>query len=171
MANLIPDAQPVPIFLDRWGITVPFVTVDHNDLFVVIRHLCDELEIDYDTQIDKIMADEDFNKPDTLVELRVPTRGGRQRMWGLRKPEAAMWVGGISARRVKPSVRGKFQELRQDIIHAADKIAFGDLSGALTVSSVPARGGELHVGDCPRCHTHLIYVVTQEGSFLKLAEQ
>jgi hypothetical protein len=67
----------------------------------------------------------------------------------LRKQEAALWIGLINPLKVKPALRERMQEIRAGILYSADRIVFGDRTGALTLSSRPARGGDLDVGDCP----------------------
>jgi antirepressor protein len=171
MSELIPEARLLTVYMEKWDLSVPFVQVDSGTLYIFVRRMCSELEIDGNSQLDKIMNDDRFNDDEALVELRVLTEGGRQKVWCLRKPEAAMWIGEISSRRVKSSVRGRLREVQEDIKMYADKVIFGDLSNVLVVNSTPARGGELHVGGCPRCRTPLLLVVNDQGIFLKLAEK
>lgn len=163
MKDLIPEARLIPVYLPEWGITVPYAQVDGGPLYIVVRMMCVELGVNVDGQVEKLSEEYPKETTDIMVEMRVPTGGGRQRMWCLRKAEAALWVATINPRKVKPPFRGHLEEIRQTMLLAADRIVFGDHTNTLIVSSTPARGGNLHLGDCPKCRTTLGGHFTPEG--------
>lgn len=167
MTDLVPEARLIPVYLEELQLTAPFAQVDAGSpVYVVVRMMCAELGVGVDSQLDKLGVEYDDDAPGVLVDLRIPTGGGRQVMKCLRKAEAALWIVGITPRKVKPQFRTRLEEIRQAILLAADRIVFGDHSNTLVVSSAPARGGELDAGGCPICKTHLVHHIGPDGNWL-----
>lgn len=153
--EIVPEGRYIPVALPELGITAHWVLSPDGAPFLAVRATCSELGVSVQGQLDKLAADDTYNAPDVLAEYRIETNGGRQVVKCLRRREAALWIATIKPGKVKAELAGRIAEIRAGILHAAERLVFGDMTGALTVSSTPARGGDLHVGGCPRCHAPL----------------
>jgi hypothetical protein len=168
---LVPEGQYLPIALPELGITAHWVLSPDGGKYLAVRATCDELGVAPNRQLAKLALDDTYNTPDVLRDFRIETAGGRQVTKCLRKAEAALWIGLINPLKVKPALRGRMQEIRAAILYSADRIVFGDRTGALTLSSSPARGGSLDVGGCPRCRAPLGLHVGPDGLSLYVIEE
>lgn len=168
--ELVPEGRYIPVAVPELGITAHWVLDDDNTPYLAVRATCGELGVAANGQLEKLAADDGYNDPAILREFRIETGGGRQVVKCLRKAEAALWIATIKPGKVKPELAGRIAEIRAGILHAADRLVWGDRSGALTISSTPARGGDLHLGGCPRCHTPLAAHVDQHGITLSIVD-
>lgn len=98
------------------------VQMESGDIYVPIRHLCELLGVSYQGQIDRIRRDPVLEKYESLVVIDDERRGGPQATNCLALKFVPGWLFGISARRVKESVRDKlvlYQEQVYDVIWQA----------------------------------------------------
>jgi P22_AR N-terminal domain len=168
---LVPEGQYLPIALPDLGITAHWVLSPDSAKYLAVRATCEELGVAPNGQLAKLALDETYNGPKVLCDFRIESAGGRQVTKCLRKAEAALWIGLINPLKVKAELRGRMQEIRAAILYSADRIVFGDRTGALTLSSRPAQGGDLDVGACPRCRAHLgLHVGDPHGLSLHIIE-
>ena len=170
MADLVPEGRYLPMFLPELGITAHWVMSPEGSPYLAVRATCADLGVLPDRQLQKLQADDTYNDPECLREFRIETAGGRQVTKCLRKAEAALWIATINARKVRPELRGRMADIRASILHAADRIVFGDMTGVVAISNTPARGGDLHLGSCPKCRAQLGAHVAGDGITLYLLE-
>ena len=169
-AEMVPEGRYIPIAVSELGITAHWVLSPDNTPYLAVRKTCEELGVASNGQLEKLSADDGYNDPNILREFRIETGGGRQVVKCLHKPEAALWIATIKPGKVRAHLAGRIAEIRAAIIHTADRLVWGDMSGALTVSSTPARGGDLHLGGCPRCHAPLAARVGPDGITLHVLD-
>lgn len=150
-----------PVLLSRWDVRVVFVLTQDETMYVPIRPLCRELGIDSPSQLARIKQNPKLARG--LLEVPMPTSKGERPTFALRRRECASWIADIDPDRVKAKVRGKLREFQSDVMAAADRLLFGDLSGVYR-STVEHRHatGEIR-GECPRCGAPLILVIGGEG--------
>lgn len=165
MAALVSESRHIPVWLTQLGITGHFAQVDAGSpVYVMVRLMCAELGVNVDGQLAKLTA-QDEETPGYLVEFRIATPGGPQVTKCLRAADAALWIIGINPRKVRPELRSRLEEVRRDVLAAADRIVWGDYTGVLTVSSKPAPGGHLPMGPCPLCHAQLQAYFTPDRGY------
>src|SRR5262249_26491224 len=137
-------------------------------VYVPIRPICLTVGIDSRTQIDRIQRDEQYEG--AIEEILVPTAGGRQEMICLRAKEAAWWVFSIAPRRLPAHLREHLTAMKQNLMDAADRLLFGDLSEV--VRSGPLQIGRPTYGQltfaCPRCGAPLCFVIEGTGIHLRI---
>jgi hypothetical protein len=141
MAHELQAIGHYPRIFKEWGISVMLIKAEDNGIYVPVRQICTELGINVDNQKNKLNGNPDY--AEGLVELPVPTPGGKQMMLCIRKKELAWWlVHDMDDKRCKPHIRGHLQEIKQAIIDAAERILFGDIEyvpestrGIIAVSS------------------------------------
>lgn len=153
-----------PVLLTDWNVRVVFVRTQDDTMYVPIRPLCRELGIDSPTQLERIKANPKLACG--LIEVPLPTKRGERPTYALRRRECATWLADIDPDRVKESVRGRVKAFQADVMAAADRLLFGDLSGvyASTVEHRHTRGATGSIrGECPRCGAPLILVIGGEG--------
>lgn len=165
--DMIADGQYLAVKLDQWDITAHWVISPEGMPYLAIARQCAELGVAFQSQMAKLSAD-DAMTDDILRPFIIETGGGRQATKCIRKPEAALWIAGINPAKVKKELRAKMADIRAGILMAADRIVFGDYTGVMAISSPPARGGDLHLGGCPRCHAQLAAHVGPDGIALSI---
>lgn len=166
----MPEGRHIPVYLegDGWNITAHYIQPEGGGpVYVAVRMMCGELGVSADTQLVKLNAEygEGSDADDgILVEMRVATPGGRQVMKCVRKAEAALWIVGITPRKVRHDLRSHLEDIRRGVLLAADRLVWGDYSGTLAVSSAPPRGAlYLH---CLRCQApHKLEIAGGEVSW------
>lgn len=166
--DMVPVARYMPVPLGALGVMANWVMTNDGP-FLAVRTTCEEIGIAPSSEIRKLADDSTYNGPEVLRDIPVQTAGGRQVVKCLRRREAALWLATVLPRRVKPELRSRWEEVREQILQAADRLVFGDTTGVPTVLPAPAAGGVLHVGDCPRCHTPLDFVVRPGDMHLEIA--
>ncbi len=127
MSDLARGLRYLPVDMPAWDVKLLFVQDDDGTLYLPVRLTCQALGIDHKGQLEKLQGDDGY--PEALIELPVPTAGGMQRATCIHKREGAAWIGSINPKRVKESVRGRLAEFKQDLLIAADRLLFGDMSG------------------------------------------
>lgn len=156
MANdLIPEASYMAVELPEWKIVAHWVVADDGGKYIAIRAQCHELGISPERQIQKL-TDPDGDYPEEAVrEFRIQTAGGWKVTRCVRKAEAAHWIGSLKPQRVREDLREHLAEVKARILMAADRIVWGDMTDVRAVATIQPRGGELHLGGCPKCRTEL----------------
>lgn len=151
MANdLVPEGRYLRVDLD-WGIVAHCVVGDDGAKYIAIRAQCTELGISVARQLEKISED----YPDAIRDFRLETAGGRQVTKCLRRAEAAMWLTGLHPSKVRKDIAPNLATVRAQILMALDRIVFGDMTDVRAVATIQPRGGEVHLGGCPKCRTEL----------------
>ncbi len=169
MSDLARGLRYLPVAMPTWDVDILFVQDDDGTLYVPVRLTCQALGVaDPKGQIEKLQGEDGY--PEALVELPIPTAGGIQSAVCIRKREGALWVGSINPKKVKPTVRGKLAEFKQDLLAAADRLLFGDMSGNPALPAVVRQPRVLIDMDCPRCGAGWTYTIDENGGHLHLRE-
>ncbi len=158
-----------PVLLSRWDVKVIFVLAEDDTVYVPVRPLCRELGIDSPTQLARIK--QSAKLAPGLREVPLQTSKGERPTYALRRRECATWIADIDPERVKSSVQGKIREFQADVMAAADRLLFGDLSGVYR-STIEHRHitGELR-GDCPRCGAPLVAVIGDGRTYFEIDDR
>lgn len=169
MGGLARGLRYLPVDMPAWDVKLLFVQDDDGTLYLPVRMTCQALGIDHKGQLERLQGEDGY--PDALVELPIPTAGGMQRATCIRKREGAAWVGSINPRKVKASVRGRLEEFRNDLLAAADRLLFGDMSGIATLPAVVKRPhGHIDL-DCPRCGAGWTLLLDETGLDIRLRDE
>jgi hypothetical protein len=121
---LIPLEQQTLTF---YGKPIVVVRLPDGRPAVVLRFLCDNLEIDTNAQVRRVRRTEAI--ADDLVNVRVETDGGPQNMAALILRSTPFWLAGIDAKRVREEIRPdiiRYQREVVDVLYAwaqAPKVA------------------------------------------------
>jgi hypothetical protein len=129
-----------PRVFHEWGIAVTLVKAENGAVYFPVRQVCEGLGIDAHRQLARLNSDPDTRN--VLVDIRVPTAGGMQKMACLPTKEIAWWLVHLDDARCRPDIRGHLQEIKQALMSAADRVLFGDIErlhegerGVLALSS------------------------------------
>jgi hypothetical protein len=115
--EIIPVEQATILFYDK-----PLVVVFLPDgsRGVVVRSLCDNMQLDRPAQIRRIQRTEAITD-DLVSNVRIETDGGPQGMHVLLIRAVAYWLATIDAKRVRPEIRPdvvKYQKEVVDVLYA-----------------------------------------------------
>lgn len=160
--------KPFVATLDKWQMTVPIIRTDDGRVYFAIRALCRGLGVSVQAQLEALQADEYYAA--ALHPFKIPTDGGMQETMCIRKRECAWWLAHISPKRVKADVRGRLEEFQADLMAAADRLAFGDLSDVLAGTSralQPLPHGAFYF-PCQRCGAPHRFIVRNGQAYIEI---
>lgn len=146
------EYKQFPLAIDWLGGVQVLVVATESGPYIGVRSVCDAIGVAYATQSAYLRDDDaQMYAGDALKRVEVETRGGRQELLFIRRREFSFWVVHISPKRVKPEVVDRLDEFRQQVMDAADRIMFGDLSPVgPSTKLVPAPQGAFTM-HCLRC--------------------
>lgn len=144
---------PTVIRLWRWGdgtLEIPAAR-DGNDLFVPVAFLCEDvLNIHKRTQ-SAIIRERFVEHEEWRDGVPFTLHGGLRMMLAIRTPEAALWIAGIDARRVKPSARDSLEAFCTELKHEAERLLFGAAPRAPVALRGTARDGRVSMSLTMAC--------------------
>ena len=111
LVELVPSEQQTLIFYDK-----PIIVVRLPDgrPAVILRFLCDNLEIETNGQVRRIRRTEAI--ADDLIDVRVETDGGVQRMGALILRAVPFWLAGIDPKRVREEIRPDIIRYQREVV-------------------------------------------------------
>jgi hypothetical protein len=132
--------QEYPRTFREWGISVTLLKGEDGQVYFPVKQVCEELGIDPDQQMRRLNAIPEYKA--ALVDIRLTTPGGLQKVACLRRQETAWWLVNLDDTRCRADIRDHLQDVKQRLMDAADAILFGDIAredaedrGVLVVSS------------------------------------
>lgn len=136
MRKLVSIADTHVWAFDRWGLSVPLYTGDDGQVYVPVRHACQQLGIATGSQLNRMRDDPDIVPG--VVEMPQVTEGGPQKIVCVRWREAAWWLATIDANKVRRDIRDDLDAIRQALIDYAASL----LSGKVPIRAFPAPAPE-----------------------------
>jgi len=160
---LVAKEREYPRTFREWGINVTLIKGKDGQVYFPVKQVCEELGIGADRQLARLNAIPEYKA--ALVDIRVATAGGEQRVACLRYKEAAWWLVNLDDAHCRVDIRGHLQDIKQRLMDAATAILFGDIAredaeerGVLVVSS-----RQEYVVSCLDCGArHRVIVVNNE---------
>jgi hypothetical protein len=86
-----------------------------EQIYVVIRQMCNALGIDYRSQFRRIQGDKDLLADGYQRVVIMTTHRGRQKAGALRVDLVPVWLAGIDTSRVKEEIRDKLREYKRNV--------------------------------------------------------
>lgn len=168
------EYRAFPVSLPRWQATVIMVQVlngPNKGFYMAFRHLCEMVGVASNSQTQNLKDHPEWYPEESMIKRRVNTPGGFQEMLFLRKREAGWWIGHLNPNKVKASVRDNIEGLKEALMQAADRLAFGDVTDVPKLKAP----GALHVyGEmdlaCPRCGCPINVMFDDEGTHICVDE-
>lgn len=110
------------VSLPYWGAHIPIAWPKSNrtEQYVPFRIMCKVIGVERKRQLSIIKAK--FRTALRMIPLETVT-GLHPALW-IRRPECAIWVGDIDAKRCKIITRGPLEKFQEDFKDAADKLMF-----------------------------------------------
>jgi hypothetical protein len=109
--DLLPIEQQTLIFYSK---PIIVVRLPDGQPGVVLRFLCENLQIDTAAQTQRIRRTEAI--AENLVFALVETEGGSQRMAVLILPAVPFWLAGIDPRRVREEIRPEILRYQREVV-------------------------------------------------------
>ncbi len=161
--QLVAKEREYPRTFQEWGISVTLIKGEDGRVYFPVKQVCEELGIGADRQLARLNAIPEYKS--ALVDIRVATAGGVQRVACIRRKEAAWWLVNLDDAHCRVDIRGHLQDIKQHLMDAADAILFGDIArepdgerGVLVISN-----RQEFVVACLNCGArHRVIVVNNE---------
>lgn len=80
----------------------------------VLRWFCDNLALDFSSQLRRIKRTEEI--ANDLIDVRIQTEGGDQVMATLILHAVPFWLAGIDSKRVRAAVRPEIQRYKREVV-------------------------------------------------------
>lgn len=165
---LVVKEREYPRTFREWGISVTLIKGEDGQVYFPVKQVCEELGIDPDQQMRRLNAIPEYQA--SLVDMRLETAGGLQKVACIRRKEAAWWLVNLDDTRCRADIRGHLQEIKQHLMDAADAVLFGDIArendpnerGIMAISS-----RDEFVMTCLDCGArHRVIVVNKEPTVM-----
>ena len=131
--ELLPVEQQSLLF---YGKSIIVVRLPDGQPGVVIRFLCENLQIDTTGQVQRIRRTEAI--ADDLVFVQVETDGGYQTMAALILRAVPFWLAGIDPKRVREEIRSEILRYQREVVDVLYQWAQSPKAVAAPANLVPA---------------------------------
>jgi hypothetical protein len=123
--QLIKKGREYPRTFQEWGLSVTLVKGEDGQVYFPVKQICEGIGVDPDHQMRRLNETPEYRA--ALVDIRLATPGGTQKVACIRRYEAAWWLINLDDARCKSHIRGHLQAIKQRLMDAADAILFGDI--------------------------------------------
>jgi hypothetical protein len=113
--------KPDTLILPRWEVVLHIaVQRDRKVQWFPLRSLCAVLGISWPSQLEVIKRTPRLEAATRTISLK--TEAGMRSMLCMKRPELALWLGGIDARRISEKFREQLEEFQVELMNAADQL-------------------------------------------------